>query len=131
MAAEESERVEQQRRSLGEEKLAEKEEQLQKAKEQNEVPCSNDVVSSVPIPGTDCIFFHPLVSVGNHQSDSELESVLQCKTFPLQQLPFFFLLNHIHSCFVEVEPLSLLYPTPLPLSDPLLYPSLTHSSIPL
>lgn len=102
MAAEESKRIEQQILTLGEDKLAEREEQLQNAKEQNEIPCPNNVIISVPIPEMDCIFFHPLVSVGNHQSESELAGVTECERFPLQKLPFFFHLNHIHSYFVEV-----------------------------
>ena len=103
MAAEEKERIEQQRLALGEEKLAEKEAELQKAMNQNEIPCPNDVISNVPVPGTDCIFFHPLVSIGNHQPKSELAGVSECEKFPVQNLPFFFHLNHIHSCFVEVS----------------------------
>ena len=103
MAAEEKERVERQRQALGEERLAQKEEELQKAMSQNEIPCPNNVISSVPIPGTDHIFFHPLVSIGNHQSESELAGVAECEKFPVQNLPFFFHLNHIHSCFVEVS----------------------------
>ena len=103
MAAEEKERIKQQRLKLGEEKLMEKGKNLQMAMEQNEIPCPGDVVGSVPVPGIDSIFFHPLVSIGNHQPESELTSVSECERFPLQNLPFFFHLNHIHSCFVEAS----------------------------
>ena len=103
MAAEEKTRVERQRASLGEERLAEKGKALQEAMERNETPCPNDVISYVPVPGTDCIFLHPLVSVGNHQPETELVGVKECEQFPLQSLPFFFHLNNIHSCFVEVS----------------------------
>ena len=109
MAAEERQRIEQQRDALGEDKLAERGEELQRAIKLNESPCPNDVISSIPIPGTDCIFFHPLVSVGNHQPDSELANVAECEKFPLQTLPFFFHLNHIHSCFVEVRHTKVIY----------------------
>ena len=102
MAREEKERVQRQREELGEKGLEEKGRQLKEAMEINDTPCPTDVVSCVPVPGIDCIFFHPLVSVGNHQSHMELAGVAECEKFPLQQLPFFFHLNHIHSSFVEV-----------------------------
>ena len=103
MAEEEKERIKQQRQSLGEDKLAERGRMLAEAMEQNEIPCPDDVISCVPIPGTECIYFHPIVSVGNHQPVQELESVRECEVFPLQRLPFFFHLNHIHSSFVKVR----------------------------
>ena len=103
MAEEENERVRLQRATLGEEALAERGRQLAEAMERNEDPCPNDVISCVPIPGTENIFFHPIVSVGNHQSREELVGVRECEVFPVHSFPFFFHLNHIHSNFVEVH----------------------------
>lgn len=102
MAEEEKERVRRQREQLGEEALAERGRQLAQAMEQNEVPCPDDVISCVPIPGTENIFFHPIVSLGNHQSPEQLAGVRESEVFPVHDLPFFFHLNHIHSSFVEV-----------------------------
>ncbi|CAI8039021.1 Uncharacterized protein C05D11.1 [Geodia barretti] len=102
MAEEENERVRFQRATLGEQALAERGRQLAEAMERNEDPCPNDVISCVPIPGTENIFFHPIVSVGNHQSREELVGVRECEVFPVHSFPFFFHLNHIHSNFVEL-----------------------------
>ena len=103
MAKEEKERVLRQRETLGDSTLQERERLLSEAMERNEILCPDDVIGSVPIPGTSDIFFHPIVSVGNHQEGAELAGVRECEVFPVQSLPFFFHLNHIHSSFVEVS----------------------------
>ena len=122
MSLEEEERISKQRESLGAEKLGEKGEELKRAIEQNEVqlmfvlcvssfimmltnqiPAPDDIISSLTVPSTESIHFHPLVAIGNHQSEQELTGIAEYKKFPIHNVPFFFQLHHIHSAFVEVS----------------------------
>ena len=61
-----------------------------------------DIVSSLKVPSTDSIHFHPLVVMGNHQSEEQLKGVPEYSKLPVHHIPFFFQANHIHSAFVEV-----------------------------
>ena len=69
-----------------------------------QVPVPSEVVSSLSVPTTDSIHFHPLVAMGNHQSVEAITGLAEFSKFPINQIPFFFQLFHIHSSFVEVEP---------------------------
>ncbi|XP_055534540.1 uncharacterized protein C05D11.1-like [Wyeomyia smithii] len=59
-AKEEHDRVEQQRTSLGEEGLAKKAKLLADAMATNEIPPPEDMLTSIPVPSTDGIKFHPV-----------------------------------------------------------------------
>lgn len=73
-----------------------------------QVPPPDDVVSSLPVPSTDSISFHPVIVLANHNvggaSDQLVGGVSEASNrFPVQNLPFFLQFNHIHSKFVEVS----------------------------
>ena len=135
MSSQEKERVGQQRTALGEEGLKTKAQKLEEAIQHHEVGCThththhdlndhqsshslqtpipNDLASSLPVPGTDNIHFHPLIAMGNHKPANQLEELPEYSRFPVHNVPFFFQVNHIHSAFVEVS-LFLFSPHPHP-----------------
>ena len=67
-----------------------------------QLPVPTEVVSALSVPRTDSIQFHPLVAMGNHQSEEALAGLAENVKFPVHNVPFFFHLYHIHSSFVEV-----------------------------
>ena len=69
----------------------------------NQIAAPGDVVSSLSVPSTDSIGFHPLVALGNHQSEEQLKGMPEYGRMPVHNVPFFFQVNHIHSAFVEVR----------------------------
>jgi len=68
----------------------------------NQIAAPGDVVSSLSVPSTDSISFHPLVAMGNHQSEEQLRGFPEYGKLPVHSVPFFFQVNHVHSAFVEV-----------------------------
>ena len=60
------------------------------------------MVSSLPVPGTDSITFHPLSMLANYMSKEQLSKEAEYQTLPVDKIPFLFQLNHIHSGFVQV-----------------------------
>lgn len=67
-----------------------------------QLPVPTEVVSGLSVPRTDSIHFHPLVAMGNHQSEEALAGLTENAKFPVHKIPFFFHLYQIHSSFVEV-----------------------------
>ena len=68
-----------------------------------QIQVPTEVVSSLSVPKTDSIHFHPLVAMGNHQSEEAITGLAEYSKLPVHQIPFFFQLYHIHSSFVEVR----------------------------
>jgi Zn-dependent M16 (insulinase) family peptidase len=99
MQADEKARIQAQRTLLGEEGLKKKEEELEKATEENDVEPPDDLLSSVSVPSTDKINFHPLVSYTNRHGDVGPDQ------FPLNKMPFQFQIDDIHTSFVQVTAL--------------------------
>merc|ERR1719219_7669 len=93
MSAEEEERVNEQKRRLGEDGLKKKAEELDDAMEKNDVEPPEDLLRSVPIPSASSIQFHPVTS---YSSKSET----QPPGFDLTQLPVYFQLDQVNSNFV-------------------------------
>ncbi|XP_038073979.1 uncharacterized protein C05D11.1-like isoform X2 [Patiria miniata] len=97
MPEEEKQRVAKQREDLGEAGLKEKTDALLKATEENETEPPENMISSLPVPGTDSIHFHPINRRSNlpsNQGDGELDGM------NLQKIPFTFQLDDIHTNFV-------------------------------
>ena len=67
-----------------------------------QLPVPTEVVSGLSVPRTDSIHFHPLIAMGNHQSEEALAGLTENAKFPVHKIPFFFHLYQIHSSFVEV-----------------------------
>ena len=68
-----------------------------------QIPAPDHVVSSLSVPGTDSIQFHPLVAMGNHQPEVTFAGSAEYSKMPVHKLPFSFQVNHMHSGFVEVH----------------------------
>ena len=68
----------------------------------NQIAAPGDIVSSLKVPSTESIHFHPLVVMGNHQSEEQLKGLPEYSKLPVHSIPFFFQANHIHSAFIEV-----------------------------
>ena len=67
------------------------------------MPAPDDVISCVPVPGTDSIHFHPCVAVGNHQPLEAVKRLEEYESFVVHEVPFFMQIHHVHSAFVEVR----------------------------
>lgn len=93
MAKEELERVEEQRKKLGATGLAEKEENLVKARLQNETPPPSEMLTQVPVPNIDDIKYHPL-QIFKPNSDSSPPGI------DLKALPVYAEAYDLHSNFV-------------------------------
>ncbi|XP_014676544.1 PREDICTED: uncharacterized protein C05D11.1-like isoform X2 [Priapulus caudatus] len=99
MADEEKERVAEQRRRLGKAGLKKLHTNLMEATTENEVAPPEETISSVPIPSTSSIKFHPLVASSN--CTPELTSKIP--SFPLTDMPFKFLVDDMHTHFVKLS----------------------------
>ncbi|XP_013400143.1 uncharacterized protein C05D11.1 [Lingula anatina] len=99
MAATEKERIEEQKKKLGETGLAQKGENLKKACEENEIEAPGEVITSVDIPNVSSIKFHPITTChsGHAEADTKFSG------FPLSDLPVAFQLNSINSNFVSLR----------------------------
>lgn len=95
-AKEEMERIEQQRNTLGEEGLANKGKALAEAMAANEVPPPDEMLTSIPVPSTDGIKFHPV----------QIFKATDGKNPPgldLQKLPVYAEAYHLHTNFCYVS----------------------------
>ncbi|XP_069695441.1 uncharacterized protein C05D11.1-like [Periplaneta americana] len=93
MTENEKQRIAGQREKYGSEGLKKLSEQLQKATVENEIPPPQEMLTSVPIPSTSSINFHP---VQCFTSDSEE----QHPKFDLKQVPVQMHLDNVHTNFV-------------------------------
>ncbi|XP_031560013.1 uncharacterized protein C05D11.1-like [Actinia tenebrosa] len=107
MAAEEKQRVEEQKKRLGDEGLAEKAKRLKTASDDNEIPAPVEVVSSIPVPSTSSIHFHPIKTFSNRHCCNSAKADQEASTclFPVQEIPFAFQLDHVMTMFVEITAL--------------------------
>ncbi|XP_070567442.1 uncharacterized protein C05D11.1-like isoform X2 [Ptychodera flava] len=96
MADAEKERVAKQQEELGENGLKEKEEGLEKATEQNEIEAPTEMVSSLDVPDTSSIHFHPIKRYSNLTANFKT-----CDAMDISKIPFTFQLDDIHSNFVK------------------------------
>ena len=70
----------------------------------NQIPAPQELISNLPVPGTDSIPFHPMVVLMNYKEGvASQEQMDVFKKFPVNKLNFFLQVNHIHSNFVEVS----------------------------
>ncbi|EAT39319.1 AAEL008862-PA [Aedes aegypti] len=81
-AKEEMDRIEQQRATLGEEGLAKKGKQVAEAMAANEVPPPDEMLTSIPVPSTDGIKFHP-VEIFKATGDGKNPAGLDLKKLPV------------------------------------------------
>ncbi|CAH1271971.1 Hypp4744 [Branchiostoma lanceolatum] len=98
MAEEEKQRIEAQREELGETGLRKVEKMLDKATEDNEKEAPTEMLSSLDVPDTDTIQFHPIKTASTHDKNA----MNRIPQFPLDGLPFTFMLDHIHTNFVQL-----------------------------
>ncbi|KAK3733082.1 hypothetical protein QZH41_008418 [Actinostola sp. cb2023] len=100
MSAEEKQRVEEQQKSLGEDGLAGRAKRLKTATDDNEIPAPVEVVSSITVPSTSSIHFHPIRTISNRCHVNDAKAVQD--TFPVQDIPFAFQMDHVLTMFVEI-----------------------------
>ncbi|XP_043476736.1 uncharacterized protein C05D11.1-like [Leptopilina heterotoma] len=93
MTKEEEERIEKQKQKLGDEGLKKKEKELEEAIAENEKPVPDEILTSVPIPGTDSINFHYIKSFST-------DSLEQHPRFDVNKLPLYTYLDHANTNFV-------------------------------
>ncbi|KXJ72958.1 hypothetical protein RP20_CCG016849 [Aedes albopictus] len=92
-AKEEMDRIEQQRADLGEEGLAKKGKELADAMAANEVPPPDEMLTSIPVPSTDGIKFHPV------QIFKATDGGKNPAGLDLQKLPVYAEAYHLHTNF--------------------------------
>ncbi|XP_053684394.1 uncharacterized protein C05D11.1-like [Sabethes cyaneus] len=91
-AKEEHDRVEQQKGFLGAEGLAQKAKQLTDAMATNEIPPPDDMLTSIPVPSTDGIKFHPVQIFKSSEENNP-------PGLNLQKLPVYAEAYHLHTNF--------------------------------
>lgn len=98
MAEAEKERLKKQKEALGEEGLKQKEEALKNANKENEIKPSDDILRSLPVPDVGLIQFHPLKPYCNYKN----KDVEKSDKFPIDEIPFKFQLDDLHTNFVQM-----------------------------
>ncbi|KAF9175181.1 hypothetical protein BGX20_007750 [Mortierella sp. AD010] len=101
LAADEAKRIEEQRARLGDEKLKELEEELQKHRAQNDIPVPAEIFDNFPIPDVKSIEMIDVVT-GRSQPDPKFNNEIQkhLDNDPAK-IPYFIEFDHIKSEFVE------------------------------
>ncbi|KAI1310239.1 hypothetical protein EDD11_003855 [Mortierella claussenii] len=101
LAADEAKRVEEQRKRLGEKKLKELEEELQKHRAQNDIPVPAEIFDNFPIPDVKSI---EMIEVLTGRGQPELKFNNEIQTHldnDPAKIPYFIEFDHIKSEFVE------------------------------
>ncbi|XP_076319317.1 uncharacterized protein C05D11.1-like [Tachypleus tridentatus] len=98
MSQEEKKRITKQSEMLKEEGLKKKSELFARAKESNEIEPPQEVITSVSLPPTSAIQFHPISRSSNHNED-ELDNI---PSFSLKGMPCRFQLDDTHTNFVKM-----------------------------
>lgn len=96
MSEAEEKRVKKQIETLGKEGLLAKEKLLQEAIEYNNRPAPDEVLRSVPIPGTETIQHHKLLRCTT-------DTASECPQFNLKKVPIYTQLDHVNTNFVYVS----------------------------
>ncbi|XP_039445648.1 uncharacterized protein C05D11.1-like [Culex pipiens pallens] len=91
-AKEEQDRIEAQRAALGEEGLAQKGRELAEAMTKNEIPPPDEMLTSIPVPSTDGIKFHPVEIFKSSAGRSPAG-------LTLEKLPLYAEAYHLHTNF--------------------------------
>lgn len=91
-------RIEQQRATLGEEGLAKKGKQVAEAMAANEVPPPDEMLTSIPVPSTDGIKFHP-VEIFKATGDGKNPAGLDLKKLPVYAEAYNL---HTNFCYVSI-----------------------------
>ncbi|XP_055692741.1 uncharacterized protein C05D11.1-like [Lutzomyia longipalpis] len=94
MSKEEIERIERQRADLGVEGMNTKGDELAEAMAQNEIPPPTEMLTQVPIPGTDAIKFHPVKVYRSGGKDNNTTG------FDVDNLPVYAEAYDMHTNFV-------------------------------
>ncbi|XP_015108597.1 uncharacterized protein C05D11.1 [Diachasma alloeum] len=89
----EQKRFAERRQTLGEEGLKLKEKEIQEAVAKNEAPIPDEVLTCVPVPGTDSINFHNVRSF-------VCDGTEQHSRFDLKKIPLYSCLDHVNTNFV-------------------------------
>ncbi|XP_043275299.1 uncharacterized protein C05D11.1-like [Venturia canescens] len=120
----EKKRVAKQIETLGKEGLEKKAQELQNATMKNKAPIPDEMLSSVPIPGTDSINYHPIKSYNSETSE-------QHPRFDVKKLPIYTYLDHVNTNFIYMS--VLMDTAPINRESrpylPLLLEAMTESSI--
>ncbi|KAL4219134.1 hypothetical protein ACF0H5_021716 [Mactra antiquata] len=104
MVQTEKDRVAKQRETLGKDGLQNKADVLEKATEDNEKEAPESVLTSVDVPNVDSIYFHsltPSCNVEDKTVGSDLNK--QSPGFSINDIPFRFQLDDIHTNFVQMN----------------------------
>ncbi|XP_015753163.1 PREDICTED: uncharacterized protein C05D11.1-like [Acropora digitifera] len=103
MSETEKKRVAEQRTALGEEGLKIKRQRLDKATQDNEVEPPAEIVTSLPVPSTSSISFHPIKMFSNRRQDGCSQTELEAVKFPVTEIPYAFQLDHVSTLFVKLS----------------------------
>ncbi|KAF9918748.1 hypothetical protein BX616_006122 [Lobosporangium transversale] len=102
LAADEAKRIQEQRERLGEKRLKELEEELQKHRAQNDIPVPTEIFDNFPIPDVKGIEMIEVVS-GRSQPESQFNNAVQTHLDnDSAKLSYFIEFDHIKSEFVEL-----------------------------
>ena len=103
MTKEEKQRVEQQRKAIGDAGLKQKGIDLEKAKENNEIPPPEEMLRMVPVPDVGNIHFHSIIRSNNYIKDYISGDILGFNS--LSKIPYKFQLDDIKSNFITIRAL--------------------------
>lgn len=63
----------------------------------------SEVVTSLPVPSTSSISFHPIKMFSNRRQDGCSHSEPEAVKFPVSEIPYAFQLDHVSTLFVKVS----------------------------
>ena len=103
MTKEEKQRVEQQRKQIGDDGLKQKGVDLEKAKQNNQIPAPEEILRMVPVPEVGNIHFHSIIRSNNYIKDYISGDILGFDH--LSKIPYKFQLDDIKSNFITIRAL--------------------------
>ncbi len=96
-------RVEEQRTKLGPEKLTELAKKVEEAKEVNDRPIPDGVLTGFPIPSLNSISQFPILSTHGDSSKGPDDSLSRHVHRNGHKVPYFVQLDHVKSAFTEIN----------------------------